>query len=131
MVGHKIALDTNAYSVIIRDDMRVVNAISDANEVFIPIFVSAELLYGFKKGIKAKENLDGFNRFLQLPKVSVLHTTWETAELFADIKLELQTKGRPIPTNDIWIAALAIESGSVLVTFDKHFQYIPGLRLAF
>jgi len=53
----------------------------------------------------------------------------ETAEIFASIKKDLRTTGKPVPINDVWIAAHALETGSVRVTFDRHFSSAPGLRL--
>ncbi len=66
---------------------------------------------------------------MQKPTVSVADATHETAEVFGQVKDGLRRSGHPIPTNDVWIAAQALETGSVLVTYDAHFQAIPGLRI--
>ena len=69
------------------------------------------------------------NQFLQKPTVKVLTGSNETAEIFALIKNQLKNDGKPIPINDVWIAAHTIESGSILVTYDSHFDSIENLRI--
>jgi tRNA(fMet)-specific endonuclease VapC len=61
--------------------------------------------------------------------VSILEASKETAEIFGLIKHSLKRTGHPIPVNDVWIGAHALETGSILLTYDRHFAYIPGLRL--
>jgi len=125
----KIILDTNAYSALAKNNLATVNIVTNAEEIFIPVFVLAELYFGFKNGTKETENLNILAQFLNLPGVSVLQTTEETAQIYGEIYFELKKKGKPIPTNDIWISAVAVESGSVLVTFDKHFLNISKIRV--
>jgi tRNA(fMet)-specific endonuclease VapC len=91
--------------------------------------VIGELYAGFQGGTKKKENLNILNRFLAKPSVKILHTSDETAEVFGVLKNILKQAGTPIPINDIWIAAHAIETGSIIVTFDRHFCNIKGVRL--
>lgn len=123
-----VCLDTNAYSALLRDeDLR--KRIESSRQIYVPIIVVAELLFGFKKGKLTEKNLGFFTRFLEIPEVSILQTSWETAEIFSSLKLDLMKVGRPIPTNDLWIAALTIEVGSNLISRDKHFQKIKGLRV--
>jgi tRNA(fMet)-specific endonuclease VapC len=93
------------------------------------IFVLAELYTGFKGGSKETENKYILERFLSRPTVRTIPATRETAEIFAGVKHGLRKAGTPLPINDVWIAAHAIESGSVLITFDSHFKDISGLRL--
>ncbi|MCB0554717.1 MAG: PIN domain-containing protein [Phaeodactylibacter sp.] len=99
-----------------------------ANEVFVPIFVFAELLFGFKNGARERENLALPENFLKLPGVFIQYPTNETAHVYASIALGLKEIGKPIPFHDIWIAACAIETGSIIVTYDKHFLNISGAR---
>jgi tRNA(fMet)-specific endonuclease VapC len=87
------------------------------------------LYAGFKGGNREKENRTILGTFLKKPSVLALNTSIETAELFGNVKNILKLAGRPIPINDVWIAAHALEHGAVLVTLDKHFSTIPGLRL--
>lgn len=60
---------------------------------------------------------------------SVQYITNETAQIFSALQLDLKQKGTPIPTHDIWIAALAIETGSVVVTYDRHFLNVVKARV--
>jgi tRNA(fMet)-specific endonuclease VapC len=125
----RIVLDTNAYSAYRVGDSRVLDALAGAEEVFMPLFVLGELYFGFKGGVREQENRMDLRKFLTKPTVSLHRPTEDTAELFGNVKDQLKRKGRPIPINDVWIAASCLELGSVLVTFDNHFREIGGLRI--
>ncbi len=125
----KVLLDTNAYSSYLAGDKQVLEVLSQAGIVYISIFVLCELHAGFKGGLKEKENLDILNKFLAKPTVQVLDASTETAEIFGMIKNTLKKLGKPLPINDVWIAAHALETGSVFITYDQHFKEIPTLRL--
>jgi tRNA(fMet)-specific endonuclease VapC len=125
----KILLDTNAYTGFLKGDEKVLNILIQADCVYLSIFVLGELFAGFRAGGKDKDNKDILQRFLQKSTVSVLEATRETAEIFGMIKDSLKKSGKPIPSNDIWIAAHALETGSILVTYDTHFIHVSGLRL--
>lgn len=124
----KILLDTNAISSLLRGDEKVLEEIIGADRVYISIFVLGELYSGFKGGNKEKENNFLIKDFISKPTVKLLNGTMETAEIFSEIKNQLKLNGTPLPINDIWIAAHSIETGSVLITYDKHFNHISGLR---
>ncbi len=126
---NKIVLDTNIYTKIMVGDADIIAKTEYASELFLPIVVIAELLYGFRLGTKMQINLDLLSKFIQIQEVKILNTSFETAQIFAEIKQGLKLIGKPIPTNDLWIAALAIEHGSVLFSLDRHFDHIQGLRL--
>jgi tRNA(fMet)-specific endonuclease VapC len=123
-----ILLDTNAYVRFLAGDERVLNSLAGAGRIYMPVFVLGELLAGFSSGSKEKPNRHLLERFLAKPGVAVLDATRETAECFGLIKSALKKAGHPIPLNDVWIAAQALETGSVLVTYDTHFAVVPGLR---
>ena len=125
----KISLDTNAYSALIAGDVTVLDALGEAAEVYISIFVIGELYYGFTNGSKEKKNREILNHFLKKPTVKIIHTTMETAEIYGRLKTNLKGKGTPVPINDLWIASHAIEAGSFLLTFDSHFKTIPEVLL--
>ena len=125
----RVLLDTNAYGRLLAGDARVLDEMADADEVLLSVFVMGELLAGFRGGSKLAENRQTLKEFLAKPTVTFLGATAETAEVFGQIKDDLRKRGRPIPLNDVWIAAHAMETGSVLVTDDGHFRRIPGLRL--
>ena len=123
-----ILLDTNCYSAYLTGDERVLNVLVEAESVYMSIFVLGELFAGFRGGSKMQQNLDYLKQFLAKKTVKVLDATMETSEIFGDLKEKLKKNGSPIPINDVWIAAHALETGSVLITYDAHFQNITGLR---
>ena len=125
---NRILLDTNAYTAFLTGNERVLNALAEAETTFLSAIVIGELYAGFCGGNRLKENKALLARFLQKSNVRVLDVTAETGEVFGQIKNELQKAGTPIPLNDIWLAAQAMETGSVIVTFDAHFDQVSGLR---
>jgi tRNA(fMet)-specific endonuclease VapC len=125
----KIVLDTNAYARLLTGDDDVLGAISSAETLYMSVFVLGELYAGFAAGAKKGENKDTLQRFLMKPAVKILNATAETAEVFGQVKFNLKRSGTPLPINDVWIASHALETGSVVVTYDIHFKSIPGLRL--
>jgi tRNA(fMet)-specific endonuclease VapC len=124
-----ILLDTNAFVRFLAGDERVLESLARARRVHMSVFVLGELFAGFRAGTKDQANRKILERFLSKPTVHVLEATRETAEYFALIKVALKQGGRPIPLNDVWIASHALETGSVLVTYDGHFAHVPGLRI--
>ena len=123
-----ILLDTSAYVRFLAGDEKVLICLAQAGRVGMSIFVLGELLAGFRVGTRDKQNREILGRFLAKPSVAVLDATRETAEYFGLIKAALKRSGQPIPLNDVWIAAHALETGAVLVTYDTHFAAVPGLR---
>ena len=126
----KVLLDTNAINAFFRGSEEVLALIANAETVYMSVIVVGELYTGFKCGAKEKQNREWFAKFLAKPTVQVLDVTHETGEIYSDVMLDFRKNGTPIPTNDVWLAAQAFETGSALVTFDKHFKNIHGLRLA-
>ena len=124
-----ILLDTNAYSQLMAGNKRVFAVLGSAERVYVSVFVMGELFAGFRGGHREAENRNLLKRFLAKPTVQVLMATPETAEVFGWLKNKLRQAGTPIPINDLWIAAHAVETGSVLITGDRHFASVPGLRL--
>jgi tRNA(fMet)-specific endonuclease VapC len=125
----KILLDTNAYAAYLRGEAVVLGALGEADRVLVSVFVLGELLAGFKAGAREKHNREFLARFLKKSTVEVLRAGEETSEYFALVKHALGKGGTPIPINDVWIAAHALEAGATLVTYDSHFARVPGLRL--
>ncbi|MEM9080760.1 MAG: type II toxin-antitoxin system VapC family toxin [Verrucomicrobiota bacterium] len=124
-----LVLDTNAYSNLFRGEQNVADALAEADRVFLPVTVLAELLAGFKMGSREKQNRDHLNLFLSKPTVTLLTTDENVAESYADLVKNMRALGRKIPTNDLWIAAHTFATGGQLLTFDSHFESVPGLRL--
>lgn len=125
----KIVLDTCAYTRLLAGEEDVLDAISAAETVYVSVFVLCELYAGFAGGSRERENKAFLQRFLLKPAVKILNATSETAEVFGLVKSNLKKAGTPLPINDVWIAAHAIETGSVVITYDAHFTVVSGLRL--
>lgn len=123
----KILLDTNAYSALMRGHGEVADRVRRAEQVVLSTVVAGELLFGFRLGTRLKKNMVELEVFLENPYVSLVPVTLTTADRFGRIAATLRAKGRPIPTNDIWIAAHAMETGAELLSFDEHFGAIDGL----
>ena len=124
-----LALDTNAYSGFKRGQAELAEQLARAERILIPVPVLAELRIGFRGGNKEKRNLDELEQFLSSPRVEICTLTEQTAILYAEIFGGLQRRGTPIPLNDIWIAASAMEQGAILLSADIHFARIDGLLL--
>ena len=124
----KIILDTNAYTRLLTGEEDVLDVIGTAETVYRSIFILGEFYAGFAGGIKERGNRDTLNRFLLKPSVKILNATSETAEVFGVLKQDLKKAGTPLPINDVWIAAHALETGSILITYDGHFKKIAGMR---
>jgi predicted nucleic acid-binding protein len=125
----RIAIDTNVYVAFKNNDAGVIETLSNCDLIGVDITVIAELFTGFSLGGREKKNRVELEAFLDAPRVEVLQHDLETAEFYALIVKKLKTKGRPIPTNDIWIAANALKHGFALYSFDGHFHEIDGLLL--
>jgi len=125
----KILLDTNAYVKFQYGDHSVANLIKSASKILFSPIVAGELLHGFHSGGNLLLNRGLLDEFLSKPQVSFMAMTLDTGDRFGRLMKLLRTKGRPIPTNDVWIAAHAMESGAELVTFDRHFNEIDGLAV--
>jgi len=124
----KILCDTNSITALRLGNSMVLKSLEEAELVFLSVIVLGELLYGYKNGTKERENLIFLDTLIAKPRVKMLPITAETAKVYADLRLELKRLGQPIPTNDLWIASQAIESGTVLLSNDEHFRHILGLR---
>ena len=127
----RICLDTSAYSHFKRGEAEVVDIIASARQVLVPVVTLGELRVGFRLGQRSAQNEKELRKFLAGPVVRVLDIDEEAAAIYADLVLDLRRAGTPIPTNDIWIAALAVREGATIVTFDDHFERIrrAGVRV--
>jgi predicted nucleic acid-binding protein len=125
----KVLLDTTAFARFLAGDEAVLAVLGRAASVLMSVFVLGELFAGFRAGTRELRNKRILQQFLDKPSVRVLEAGRETAEVFGLVKDALKKSGKSIPTNDVWIAAHALEAGAVLVTFDRHFAVVPGLRL--
>lgn len=123
----KILLDTNVYTAFKRGAPAAVASVRDARQVVFSTVVAGELLFGFRHGSRFERNRAELQAFLSHPRVSPLPVSLDTADRFGRIAAQLHRKGLPIPTNDVWIAAHAMEAGAELLSFDEHFAAIDGL----
>jgi tRNA(fMet)-specific endonuclease VapC len=122
-----ILFDTNAYASFKRNEPTIIEIIQQAELICISPIVIGELIAGFEWGSKAKQNKIELQKFLESSRIIVYPITLDTSYFFSHVYCTLKIKGKPIPTNDMWIASQALEHGCVICTFDKHFSFIEGL----
>lgn len=126
----RLLLDTNVLADFFSGDPETVEALQRASSLTVNTVVLAELLAGFTAGSRASQNRRLLSRFLSSPRVELAQLGADTAEHYAGIFSQLRRKGRPIPSNDMWVAASAMEHGLLLFTRDAHFNEIEGLLTA-
>jgi tRNA(fMet)-specific endonuclease VapC len=124
----RLALDTSAYSRFRAGDARVHDAIASAEVVLIPTIVLGELYGAFEFGRRTKENHAVLAEFLAESFVTVVPASAAVARQYGRVYTALRRAGTPIPANDIWIAASAIDQGASLLTFDHDFDRVAGLE---
>ena len=122
----KLLLDTNIVIPLFAQDPTILEHLQEAEEVFIPSNVLGELYFGAGKSNQAKQNIARIDEFAI--NNTILGCDIETARHYGDIKTTLRKKGRPIPENDIWIAAIALQHDLTLVTRDAHFEEVNNLK---
>ena len=105
----------------------VVEKISGCDSVLISPVMLGELMYGFRKGGKFEQNMRMIRRFLDHEAVEIAPLGEVTADRYSRIVMQLKKDGSPIPINDVWIAAQAMEHGAELLTSDRHFERVAGL----
>jgi len=123
----KYLLDTNIVIALFAKDTGVIGQLEKGAEIFIPSVVIGELYYGAEKSSKTKENKTVIEKFAS--DNTILNCTKETARYYGDVKNSLRKKGHPIPENDIWISAIAIQYNLILVTSDGHFKEVNDLKI--
>ena len=123
----RYCLDTSAYSQFKRGDPQVVDLLDRAEWIGMPVVVLGELAVGFRQGRNVTANQNQLQQFLDNPVVEVLPVNDDTVPLYADIVLDLKKAGRPLPANDIWIAAVAARHGAPVLTYDVHFRHVARI----
>jgi len=123
----RIALDTNRYADLCRGAREVTEPVSRAERIFMPFIVLAELRAGFQVGTRAKRNERVLGRFLNSPRVRLLLADEQPTHQYAALFAQLRRQATPIPTNDIWIAALVLQHNLLLLDRDRHFDHLPQL----
>jgi tRNA(fMet)-specific endonuclease VapC len=125
-----LALDTNRYTDMTRGEPSVLQTVRLADEVWLPFIVLGELRTGFAAGIREASNEAALRRFLLKPGVGILYADDQTTHHYASIYRQLRKQGTPIPTNDMWIAALVLQHSLALFARDAHFDALPQLARA-
>lgn len=123
----RILLDSSAYTQLARGHHTVADLVRRSHEVVLSAIVVGELLYGYRYGSRTALNVRELDEFLANPYVTFAPVSRVTADRYARVAAALRSKGRPLPTNDIWIAAHAMETGTDLISADRHFEHVDGL----
>jgi tRNA(fMet)-specific endonuclease VapC len=123
----RLVIDTNRYTDFARAEVGVVAHVQRAAQIFVPFVVLAELRAGFLCGSRSERNEANLTRFLSSPRVDVLHADDGTTHHYARLFRQLRVQGTPIPTNDLWIAALTVQHGLHLFARDQHFDRLPQI----
>jgi len=127
----RLLLDTSAYAAFMRGDGEAVHVLREADEIYVNAIVLGEMLAGFMGGGRQDKNEKELTRFLESPRVNLIDVNESTAERYAVIFTTLREAGTPIPTNDLWIAASAMQYGLRLLTLDSHFTRVPQILTHF
>ena len=127
MEKRKVMMDTSAYVAFLRGNPGVKEAVQEADEIVLNPVVLGELRAGFLMGRNEKKNRAILKDFLSSPRVIIAEIDEETSERYAVVVHSLRMKGTPIPTNDLWIAASAMQHGLRVLTTDKHYLEVPQI----
>ncbi len=123
----RLALDTNRYVDLCKGEEGTVRLVATAECVFLPFVVLAELRAGFALGKRTADNERVLRRFLLKPGVAVLFADEQTTHHYASAFRQLRLQGTPVPTNDLWIAALVLQHNLTLHARDRHFDHLPQI----
>jgi len=126
---NRLLIDTNIYSHALRGAPEIIEVLRNTSHIGITSISIGELFSGFRGGSKEQVNRKELYTFLDSPRVELYNIDEETAEHYSIILNQLKQQGTPIPTNDIWIAAVAFQQGLPLFTTDHHFKHIANLLL--
>jgi tRNA(fMet)-specific endonuclease VapC len=127
MIGNKLLLDTNIVIELFKGNQAVISMLEKQDKVYLPTATLGELYLGAYRSSNVPKKLQEIKSFLET--CIVLYTDATTADKYAIIKTALLHKGKPIPENDIWIAATAMHYEIPLYTFDGHFEEVEGIEL--
>jgi tRNA(fMet)-specific endonuclease VapC len=131
MENHRVMMDTSAYAAFLRGNPGVKEAVQQADEIVLNPVVLGELLAGFLMGRNEKRNRGILRDFLGSPRIVMVEMDEETSERYAVILRSLRVKGTPIPTNDVWIAASAMQHGLKVLTTAKHYLEITQILIEY
>lgn len=123
----KYLLDTNIVIALFANEIKIIERLKKIENVYIPVIVLGELFFGASKSKKVKKNIERIEVFAS--NSSILSCDSETAQYYGSIKSSLKIMGKPIPENDIWIAAIAQQHKLILLTRDEHFKFVKEITL--
>jgi predicted nucleic acid-binding protein len=123
----KLALDTNRYTDLMRGVSEVIQIVESADEIVLPFVVVAELHAGFQGGSRRAANEAILDKFLRRPSVGIAYPDHQTLLHYADLGSDARRRGRVLPHNDLWTAALCLQHGFSVYSRDKHFDYLPQI----
>jgi len=123
----RLMLDTTAISAYFKGHQGIRVSMSSAGEIYLNPVVIGELLAGFIMGSREERNRQVLEEFIASPRVRIIYIDEETSERYAAILAYLREQGSPVPTNDLWIAASAMQYGLKVLTTDKHYLKIPQI----
>jgi tRNA(fMet)-specific endonuclease VapC len=124
-----LALDTSGYSQFALGVERAIAAMEAAESLAIPTVVLGELFAGFRRGSRERANRKRLEEFIETFEVQILPVTEIEADWYAKVVARLRAEEKPIPTNDVWIAACALAAKASLLTADGHFDFVEGLTV--
>ncbi len=123
----RVLLDTNILIALLAAEHPVLERVRAAEAVYVPAIALGELYYGARKSARVAENVARIAAFAEA--AAVLACDSDTAAVYGQLKATLRLEGRPIPENDLWIAALARQHGLTLVSRDEHFIGVSGITV--
>jgi len=123
----RYALDTNAVSALLEGDASLTKLLEGETRFALPIIVIGEYRYGLLRS-RHRRQLDAMVDEL-VAAADILSVGLQTTLVYAQVRERLRARGRPLPENDVWLAALCIEAGVDLVTRDRDFDHVEGLRV--
>jgi tRNA(fMet)-specific endonuclease VapC len=126
-MGGKFILDSNVIIDFFRGNNNLLQLLETSKSVYFPAIVLGELIFGAQNSLNTAKHLSQVDDFIS--KISILNIDASTAVFYGKIKFQLKKDGKPIPENDIWIAAIAVQYKTELVTNDKHFKNIKSLKI--
>jgi tRNA(fMet)-specific endonuclease VapC len=126
-MGGKFILDSNVIIDFFRGNNNLLQLLETSKSVYVPAIVLGELIFGAQNSLNTAKHLSQVDDFIS--KISILNIDASTAIFYGKIKFQLKKDGKPIPENDIWIAAIAVQYKTELVTNDKHFKNIKSLKI--
>jgi predicted nucleic acid-binding protein len=127
----RVLLDTSAYSAFMRGNTKVRDILQLADAIYFNPIVLGELKSGFLRGRKRRKNEVLLEQFLESPRVYSVPVDEETSERYAVIRDSLRKSGTPIPTNDLWISATAMQHGLTVLTTDPHYKRVTQILVEY